>query len=669
MTLTALLGSLSFFAAGGLLALLAGGRPRLAGFLGCAGALAGALSGGLAAWRELTVGGSAEWARDWSVPGGRLVLHLDPLAAFFLLPTCLLALLCAVYAAGYLREYPRPAALGPHWFFFNLLVAAIILVLTAANAVLFLAAWEIMTLASFFLVAFEHRQPEVRQAAWLYLVLAHLALSLLLAFFVAAGVRCGSFDFADFTPLAQLAPTLATLLFALAAAGFAVKAGLFPLHVWLPDAHPAAPSHVSALMSAVMVNTGIYGLLRVAGLLPTISANTGIVLMLLGGAGALYGIALAILQRDIKRCLAYSTVENIGIIFLGLGLGLFASRHGQPLIALLGFAGSLLHIWNHTLFKGLMFLGAGSLLHGTGSRDLNRMGGLLRRMPWTGSLLVGGSLAIAALPPFNGLVGEWLLYLGLFKAGMAGSGFGSLVPLLLVGVLGLTGALAVVAFTRLCGIALFGEPRSEETGQAHESDSRMIVPMAVLLLACLAIGLHPQSAVGLIAAPVLLLAPANPELLAGVLSPVAQLGHWAILLVLALAATTLGLLWLLRTRPCSRAGTWGCGYAFPSPRMAYTADAFAELTESHLLPAGLRPATTGAKVAGLFPSAGRLQRQGSDPVLGRWFLPGCAWLAERCVRLRWLQQGRLPVYLLYVFLTCAVLMALIMLDEFVRRGG
>lgn len=667
--MTLLLGSLLFFAAGGLLALLTSGRPRLSGLLGCAGTVTGALLGMLAAWTELTAGGSPSWAHAWAVPGGRLALHLDPLAAFFLLPTCLLALLCAVYAIGYLRDYPRPGALGSHWFFFNLLVAGMILVLTAANAVLFLAAWEIMTVASFFLVAFEHRQPEVRKAAWLYLVVAHLALMLLLAFFVTAGVRCGSFDFADFGPLARLSPTTATLLFAVAASGFAVKAGLFPLHVWLPDAHPAAPSHVSALMSGVMVKTGIYGILRVVGLLPSVSPNAGFVLMLLGGAGALYGIAMAILQRDIKRCLAYSTVENIGIIFLGLGLGLFAARHDQPLLAALGFAGALLHIWNHALFKGLMFLGAGSLLHGTGSRDMNQMGGLLKRMPWTGSLLIGGGLAIAALPPFNGLVSEWLLYLGLLKAGLAGGGFGGLVPLLLVGALGLTGALALVAFTRLAGIALCGEPRSAAASQAHESGPKMVVPMVVLLLACLAIGLRPQWAVALLAAPLGMLVPARPEMLATVLGPVTQIGNWGALLVLALVATTLGLLWFLRFRPRSRTSTWGCGFSFPSSRMAYTGDGFAELTHSHLLPAGLRLTAVGGSVAGLFPRSVKLALHGLDPVLGRWFLPGFERVADRCVRLRWLQQGRLQVYLLYVFLACAVLMAWSVLAERGWGGG
>jgi formate hydrogenlyase subunit 3/multisubunit Na+/H+ antiporter MnhD subunit len=623
----------------------------------------------LAAWTELTAGGSPSWVHAWAVPGGRLVLHLDPLAAFFLLPACLLALLCAVYAAGYLHAYPRPKALGPHWFFFNLLVAGIILVLTAANAVLFLAAWEIMTVASFFLVAFEHRQPEVRQAAWLYLVLAHLALMLLLAFFVSAGVRCDSLDFSDFGPLAELSPVVATLLFTLAAAGFSVKAGLFPLHVWLPDAHPAAPSHVSALMSGVLVKTGIYGILRVAGLLPSVSPNVGVVFMLLGAAGALYGIAMAVLQRDVKRCLAYSTVENIGIIFLGLGLGLFASRHDQPLLAVLGFAGALLHIWNHTLFKGLLFLGAGSLLHSTGTRDMNRMGGLLRRMPWTGSLLLGGSLAIAALPPFNGLVSEWLLYLGLLKAGLVHGGIGGLVPLLLVGVLGLTGALALVAFTRLAGITLCGEPRSAEASHAHEAGPKMIVPMLLLLLGCLAIGLRPQWAIGLLAAPLALLLPASPEILATSLAPLAQLGNWAALLLLALAATSLGLLWFLRLRSRSQATTWGCGFSLPTARMAYTGDGFAELAESHLLPSGLRLTVAGEPVAGLFPRTVSLFRHGLDPVLSRWFLPGFEWVAEHCVRLRWLQQGRLPVYLLYVFVTCAVLMAWIVLVDYARRGG
>jgi NADH:ubiquinone oxidoreductase subunit 5 (subunit L)/multisubunit Na+/H+ antiporter MnhA subunit len=316
-----------------------------------------------------------------------------------------------------------------------------------------------------------------------------------------------------------------------------------------------------------------------------------------------------------------------------------------------------------------MFLGAGSLLHGTGTRDMNQMGGLLKRMPWTGSLLIGGCLAIAALPPFNGLASEWLLYLGLLKAGLVNGGFGGLVPLLLVGVLGLTGALALVAFTRLAGIALCGEPRSASAHHAHESGPKMIVSMLILLLTCLAIGLRPQWAVGLLAAPLALLVPVTPEVLAATLAPVAQVGHWGALLVLALAATTLGLFSFLRRRPQSHASTWGCGFAFPSLRMSYTGDSFAELTQSHLLPAGLRLAAAGEAVTGLFPRAVKLAHHGLDPILGRWFLPGFERVADRCVRLRWLQQGRLPVYLLYVFLACAVLMAWSVLTELGWGGG
>lgn len=667
--MTLFLLALVLLAVGGLSALASYSRPRLATACGLFGALSGTACALVPAGAVLTGGGSLACDYPWTVPAGRFTLLLDPLAAFFVLPIALLAFLCAIYATGYLKDYPRPTALGAHWFFFNFLVAGLLLVVTAANSVLFLAAWEIMTVGSFFLIALEHRQTEVRQAAWLYLVLAHLALMLLFAFFISAGVHCGSLAFADFGRLAQLPEGLATLLALLAIAGFGVKAGLFPLHVWLPDAHPAAPSHVSALMSGVVVKTGVYGILRVVGLLPTAAPEIGLILMLLGGAGALYGIAMATLQRDIKRCLAYSTVENIGIIFLALGLGFYAVRHGQPTLAALAFAGGLLHCWNHSLFKGLMFLGAGSLLHATGSRDMNQMGGLLKRMPWSGTLLIGGSLAIAALPPFNGLVSEWLLYLGLLQSGLGAGGFGGLLPLLLVGVLGLTGALALVAFTRLIGIALLGEPRTPAAQQAHEAAPSMIAPMVFLLLCCLAIGLLPQLAVGLLTFPLAQLVPGGAEFLAPTLAPLAEFGRWGFYLLGGLATATLALLWFLRQRPGAVGSTWGCGFAFPTPRMAYTGEAYAELTRNHLLPAVLRPLPQGAvAVTGLFPRmVSRLQRS-LDPILTRLYLPLVEDIAERCVRLRWLQQGRLPVYLFYIFVTCAVLMAWVILEDNGWRG-
>ncbi|AMV73057.1 Ech-hydrogenase-related complex, NuoL-like integral membrane lipoprotein subunit [Desulfuromonas sp. DDH964] len=399
--------ALVLLAAGAFCALLTGRRSDLASLIGTLSSVGGGLLALAAAWPVLAGGRELTWSAPWRVPAGVFALRLDPLAAWFVLPIALLGICCALFGASYLRGEGKSRSLAPHWFHYNLLLAAMLLVATAANAVLFLAAWEIMTLTSFFLVAWDHRHTEARQAAWLYLLAAHCGLMLLLALFLEAGVYCGSFNFAAFTPLGQLPAANAAGFFLLALFGFGVKAGLLPLHIWLPDAHPAAPSHISALMSGVLVKTGIYGLLRILTLLPPAPAWWGWLLAGLGGLGALYGIALACLQQDIKRCLAYSTIENVGIIFLGLGFGLVAQAQGHPAIALLAFAGGMLHIWNHALFKGLMFLGAGALVHATGTRNMNRMGGLLRRMPLTGLLWIGGSLAISALPPLNGLISEW----------------------------------------------------------------------------------------------------------------------------------------------------------------------------------------------------------------------------------------------------------------------
>jgi formate hydrogenlyase subunit 3/multisubunit Na+/H+ antiporter MnhD subunit len=663
-----LLALLVLIAAGGLAAAVSF-VPRLACRIGQAGAVAGSALA-LAAAAGVLLGGRGETCSGiWAVPGGAFLLNLDPLAAAFILPAALLALLAAIYAGGYLHGHPRPRALGAHWCFYNLLIAALLLVFTAAQGLLFLAVWELMTLASFFLIAFEHRDSQVRAAAWFYLAVAHVALLLLIAFFVFAGAHCGSQVLADFTALSSLPLLPALLCFALAACAFALKAGLFPFHVWLPDAHPAAPSHVSALMSGVVVNTGIYGLLRIFTFFPQLPPAVGTVLMLLGAASALYGIAMAIVQQDVKRILAYSTVENVGIIMLALGLYFQTARSGQPGLASLALAGGLLHCWNHTLFKGLLFLGAGSLFHATGSRDCNRMGGLLRRMPVTGGLIIGGTLAIIALPPFNGLIGEGLIYLGLLKSGIGASDWGGLLPLLLVGVLGLVGALALIAFTRLVGIALLGEARSSEAAQAHEAGASMLVPMGVLLGLCLAIGLFPAASLTLLAAPLAQLLPDAPVMLQSGLVSVTLIGRWGGGLLLGMGGLLLLLRYWLRCRSQGATATWGCGYLAPTARMTYSAAGYAELVRSHLLPAGLVPAIEATPVRGLFPGLARLRLTHVDPLLARCYLPAIEAFAGRCVRLRWLQQGRTQVYLFYVVLTCMILIAWVVLLDRCRGGG
>lgn len=648
------LSALTILFGGGLVALLSR-SSTLATLVGMLSVLVAAPLAGYEALKVLLSGQTLSFHATWSIPGGDFALLLDPLAAFFVLPISLLSFFCALYAWPYMMYDKTSRSLGPHWIYFNTMVAAMLLVVVAANALLFLAAWEIMTLTSFFLVAWDHHHEDVRKAAWLYLFAAHLGMTLLLLMFVLAGRYCGSLNFSNFGPLAQLPLGSASLVFLLALFGFGVKAGLFPVHVWLPDAHPAAPSHVSALMSGILIKTGIYGILRILSLLPPAPVWWGWLMVILGAGGALYGISLATQQRDIKRCLAYSTIENIGIILIGLGFGMVASAQGYPKIALLAFAGGLLHLWNHALFKTVMFLGAGALVHATGTRNMNRMGGLLRRMPLVGLLWIGGSMAISALPPLNGLVSEWLIYLSLAHAGNISGGFAALPPLLLFGLLAMVGALALVTFSRLIGICLLGEPRDPSSVNSCKTAPLMLVSMGSLLAGCLLIGVFPRQAIFVLSTT--LSQVARVPVAAELGQVVAPLGHGAVLLMVLLLLLGCFLVWLRRLRPRAQAATWGCGYLLPTARMSYTGAGYAELVSRHLMPEHMRSKISGDRISGIFPVATTLEHSSTDLVLMRILQPLFISLAERCQRLRWLQQGQLSIYLVYIFITSAVLMA------------
>ena len=656
--MNALLMAMGLLVVGALLSLLIGRRSALCSLCAVLSNLLASVLVVPLAVRVLAGNLKLDFSWGWAVPGGSLNLQLDALAACFLLPIALLNVCCALYGAGYLREEGHHRSLAPHWFFYNLMVAAMLLVVLAANALLFLAAWEVMTLASFFLVAWDHQDEEVRRAAGLYLMVAHGGLTLLLLFFAQVGALSGSFDFAAFGPLRQLPPLPAALLFGLLLGGFGVKAGLLPLHIWLPGAHPAAPSHVSAMMSGVLVKTGLYGLLRFLLLLPPAPAWWGYLLALLGIAGALYGITQAALQSDIKRCLAYSTVENLGILFLGLGLTLAAQAQGRELLALLAGSGTLLHLWNHVLFKGLMFLGAGALLQASGSRDINRLGGLLRRLPLVGLCWIGGALALSAVPPFNGLTGEALLYLTLLQAASTLPAAMALPAVLLVGLLALVGAIALVTFVRLIGLSLLGAPRSAAAAQARQVSPLLWLPLLLLCGACLVAGLWPAPLLRLQAPVVALLAPlaAVDSLPASGLQLPQQLGCFGgavLLLVLAVVGLLLG---LRRRRPLRWQPTWGCGYVAPAARQSYSAAGFSELLFRRLLPRFLQPRVQLQAPAELLAGAARLNQQAPDPLLESSWLPLMRRLAQDCQRLRWLQQGQLAIYLLYIFVTSALLL-------------
>ena len=661
--MTFLLAALALLVTGALASLIAGKHHRLAYAIALTAIIGASLLIAGTALPVLLRHETLSYSSNWSVPGGAFALSLDPLAAFFLLPIVILPPLAVIYAGAYLKEDAKIRNLAPHWALSALLMASLALVVLAANVLLFIAAWEIMTISSFFLVSYDHQHAEVRAAAWLYLLVAHFGLLLITAFFLLAGNQCGSLNFADFAPLALLSPTLTAILFLLALCGFGIKAGLFPFFVWLPAAHSAAPSHVSALMSGLVVNAGLFGVLRALTLLPPLSPLWGAIILTLGLLGALYGIAMALLQKDIKRSLAYSTVENIGIIFMGLGLGILAAAKELPGVALFAFAGALLHIWNHTLFKGLLFLGAGTLLHATGTRNLDQMGGLLRRMPQAGLLIIGGSVALAALPPLNGFVSEWLIFLGLLHAGSAMTGSSALAIGMILSLFGVVGTLAVITFTRLLGIALLGEPRSPDAAQAHEAAVAMLWPMRILLAGCLVIGLVPQLPLYLLTPVLAQLTTTTAPELAATFAQLGQIGLSGILLCATLILLGLLLACLRRQRPTATAPTWGCAFPRPTAQMSYKAEGYSEFAHNHLLPPALRPEVSRKRPRTLFPATIAFFQHSQEVVLQRCYQPLFSSLAERCVRLRWLQQGRLHLYLLYIFTCCTLLMLWSILDN------
>ena len=619
--------------------------------LGVSGAAVACLAGLGAALAALAARAESTLALPWSMPYGVFSIGLDPLSSFFLIPMFLLAGLSAVYGIGYFRPW-KGRNPGRFWLFYNGLVASMALVLTAKNGVLFLVAWEAMSLASFFLVVFDDAEPSTREAGWIYLVATHIGTAFLMVLFFLLGRASGSQDFASFSAPAGSAGWL----FLLALVGFGTKAGLFPLHVWLPEAHPAAPSPVSAVMSGVMIKTGIYGIVRTLVLLGAVPGWCAWVVLAIGAASGVLGVLFALAQHDLKRLLAYHSVENIGIIALGIGLGMLGVRYGSPAVAALGFAGGLLHVLNHATFKGLLFLGAGAVAHATQTLNIEKMGGLLKRMPWTGAAFLVGSVAICGLPPFNGFASEFLIYVGSFKTILA-SGAMALGGVWIVVALALIGGLAAACFAKAFGIVFLGEPRSSAAGMAHEADVSMRGPMLALAGLCLLIGLAAGAVVRFMDPAVaqlsgLPMAGPGPVRWA---FPITCSAILALLLALVLALAA-GRRRLLAGRTVRETVTWDCGYAAPAASMQYTATGFAQpLTHgaAHIL----RPHVEGRLPEGIFPVSASFHSETPDVARENLFDPAFRKVAAGLGWLRWLQQGRVHWYVLYIVVVLMVLLA------------
>jgi hydrogenase-4 component B len=653
-----------------LLSLLTSRRTALARRVALLGSVVASLITGLTA-----VGVLASGVRI----GGELLVHtasrfalsytVDGLAAWFLLVLACLAAPIAVFNLAYL-DHPhlraRSALVGAG---FNALVGAVEGVFVAADAVTFLFAWELMTLTNAALVTTEHEDRANRMAAFLYLVMSHVAAGCLIAGFFVTGALAGSLGFATMFSGNVAFGAMRDLVFALFFIGFGTKAGVIPLHIWLPEAHPAAPSSISALMSGVIIKTGIYGIVRVCAFgLGTPRLSWGAFVIVVGGLSAVLGVLYALMQHDIKRLLAYHSIENIGIILLGLGAGMMGVAYGRIDVAVIGVAASLYHTLNHAVFKGLLFLSAGAVVSSTGTRQIEHYGGLLRRMPWTGACFLIGAMAISGLPPLNGFASEWLTFQA-FLFGFGSSGEPLVHFLFPVGgaVLALTTALAAACFVKAFGIGFLALPRSEEAAQASESPPLMLAPQAFLAALCVGLGLFPGGVLQVLEGVADSLLPMHrpTELTPNVATMTSGGESFDQVVPLSLAAMLLGVALLTRALArrrtvARRSPTWGCGGEL-SPRTEYSATAFSKPLMM-IFAAIYRPTRSVealAEVSRYYPREVRYRAE-IEPTFERYVYEPLARAVLRVADgMKLLQAGSLNAYLAYVIVMVVSVVLLI----------
>lgn len=641
-------------------ALLTRANPK---FCSAWSAIMAIIAGGLGiipCLKVLAGGANLRFHIPWEMPFGSFSLLLDPLSAFFLVPIFGLGALTAVFGAEYLLCSHEEKNHGISWLFFHILWSSMVLVVLAGNGLLFLLAWELTVLSSFFLVIMGGNGEEKCRAGWVYLIASHLGTGFLIVLFLLLSRETGSLDFDSFVSAAYSSEKNRSILFFLALIGFGTKAGFIPLHVWLPEAHPAAPSHVSALMSGVMIKTGIYGLVRTLFFLGAPSLWWGWTLLIVGLASGILGVLFALSQHDLKRLLAYHSVENIGIIALGIGLGLLGLTHQNTLVAVLGFGGGLLHVLNHAVFKGLLFLGSGAVLAQTETRDIDRLGGLLKKMPWTGASFLVGCLSICGFPAFNGFISEFLIFMGAFQAVLSGTASLVAPGILIILGLSLIGGLAAACFAKAFSIVFLGTPRSLAAEQAHEVSFAMKIPMAILACLCALIALaspflleilgnilrgHPQFSTGTDFSGVFALA----------LKPLMMISGSSIALFVLLSLAFYLRKRLLAGREIGQTVTWGCSFAKPTAAMQYTGSSFAQpltnlfnsvlKTESHLI--GLH---------GYFPQKASFKSHTSDLFETKMFSPIFRLISSFLHQFIWIQNGVVQVSVLLIAITLITLL-------------
>ena len=599
-------------------------------------------------------------------PFGDVRLEADPVTALFLLIIAIGAAAGSIYGAGYLAPYRwKKMPLSSHLVFFGLLCASMMLLVTVRHALFFLVVWEAMSLSSCFCVVFEHDDADTVRAGIFYAVAMHVGVACLTAGFILLSQRAGSYDFASFGAVLEKHDRFSMAVYLLLFAGFGLKAGFVPLHTWLPKAHPAAPSHVSALMSGVMIKTGIYGILRMVmiGGVPALPLSLGVIAV--AAVSAVYGILNAISCSDVKKLLAYSSIENIGIIGLGLGFGMLGLSTGNSAAAFLGCAGALLHTVNHSLFKGILFQGAGAVYQQTHTRNMERLGGLVHKMPVAAMLFMTGAAAICALPPLNGFAGEILVFLGMLGT-MTGKAVGlDVLSIGTIALLGFVGAMAVIAFTKLFSITFLGQPRSEAGDHAHEPSVIMLLPMGFFVILCAAIGFFPLHALRLMLSSVysiLVSAGVYPADLfyADATSALSGVSHATIVLAAVIGAVLLLRAFLLRGRRVEKNETWGCGYRAGSARIQYTAHSFVHPFVAHT--GGMSGSHSEAdKPKGIFPAPSAFISRSGDVIEKKLIDPPVAFIGRLFARFPEINSGRIQLYILWGFLFLIACLAWTML--------
>lgn len=658
--------TISIFIAASIISLSLSGKNSTANYAYNSISVLGSLSGIAFSLLKLTFLNEYVFSMNLktNIPNLEIIISVDNVSAFFIFAISILSVAVSIYSLGYNQHYFGKESISKLGFLYNLFVVSMILVVTSGHLFFFLVAWELMSLVSYFLVIYEGDRTESQEAGRLYLIMTHVGTAFITAAFVLIYIYSGGNGDIREIDLTLMPEGAKNLIFALTLLGFGTKAGIIPLHIWLPSAHPAAPSSISALMSGVMIKTAVYGIIRFdIIMLGGSNSRWGTILLVLGGISAAAGIAFALMEIDIKRLLAYSSVENMGIIFMGLGITIISTSRGDMLLAAFSFTAAMLHLFNHSLFKGLLFLGAGAVDYATHTRNMEKLGGLIKLMPYTAVLFLIGAVSISALPPLNGFVSEWLTYQSMFAAMSDSGNLNRVIIVICAASLAMTGALAIYAITKTFGISFLANPRSEHASKANEVPLSMLAGMGLLAVLCILSGMMSGSFISLIDSinsevfSSTVLRPGRSFM--GILIYPVQINNVSLspliifaAILIIIAAVAIFIRVVSKGTKIRSYGTWDCGYIKLTPKMQYTATGFSKPLRI-VFRMLFRPRREFEELEGsgpYFVKSARYTVSHQSLIEKYMYEPVIRNVFNLARRIRWMvQTGSIHAYLIYIF--------------------